>query len=474
MLFSSNIFIFLFLPATLAGYFILPKVCRNVFLLVMSLAFYAWGEPRFVFAMMGSIIFNFFMALLVDRTRNNMIHSRIALAVCLAGNIGLLSVFKYSWFVTENLSRLGFDVPLIGYALPIGISFFTFQSMSYAIDVYRNDATVQRKPHNVGLYISIFPALIAGPIIRYKDFEPYIGGRTVSFEMFSEGVRRFILGLSKKVLLANNMALIADQAFSMPDAERSITYAWIGAIAYTFQIFFDFAGYSDMAIGLGKMFGFKFLKNFNLPYISKSISEFWRRWHISLGRWFRDYVYFSLGGSRVERKSRLVFNLFVTWLLTGIWHGASWNFVVWGLMYFALITFEKLTGYPGKFQTALAKGLYQGFTMLCVILGWVVFRAKGLYAAGGYYLSMLGLAGNPATCDYVHLSFREYWLFLIMAVLFSSGLPENTVTRLSGSGRKTVRLVTNALLVALYVFCFLWAVSFIIIDAYNPFIYFNF
>ena len=474
MLFSSNIFIFLFLPVTLGVYFVLPKAFKNVFLLIMSLAFYAWGEPKFVFAMIGSIVFNYAMALLVDHTWNNMILSRIALAICLAGNIGLLSIFKYLGFITENLVRMGLDIPLMGYALPIGISFFTFQSMSYAIDVYRGDAKVQKKPHNVGLYISIFPALIAGPIIRYKDFEPYIAGRTVDFEMFGEGVRRFILGLSKKVLLANNMALIADHAFSMPDAERSIVYAWLGAIAYTFQIFFDFSGYSDMAIGLGKMFGFKFLENFNLPYISKSISEFWRRWHISLGRWFRDYVYFSLGGSRVESKVRLVFNLFITWLLTGIWHGASWNFVVWGLMYFALITFEKLSGYPGKFKTGAAKGLYRVFTMLCVILGWVVFRAKGGAAAAGYYLSMLGLAGNPVMCDFVTFTFREYWLYLIFAVLFSTALPSNAMARLTDSVNSAVRLVTRALAVVLYIFCFLWAVSFIIIDAYNPFIYFNF
>ena len=474
MLFSSNIFIFLFLPVALAGYYLLPKPCRNVFLLVMSLLFYAWGEPRFVFAMMGSIVFNYAMALLVDRTRSHVLYSRIALAVCLAGNIGLLSVFKYLGFITENMNRFGFDVPMIEFALPIGISFFTFQAMSYAIDVYRGDARVQKKPHNVGLYISIFPALIAGPIIRYKDFEPYIEGRTVDFEMFGEGVRRFILGLSKKVLLANNMALIADQAFAMPDAERAVVYAWLGAIAYTFQIFFDFSGYSDMAIGLGKMFGFKFLENFNLPYISKSISEFWRRWHISLGRWFRDYVYFSLGGSRVDTKGRLVLNLFVTWLLTGIWHGASWNFVIWGLMYFVLITFEKLSGYPQKFKTGFAKGLYRVFTLLCVIGGWVIFRAQGAGAAAGYYMSMLGLAGNPVSSDFVILTFREYWLFLVFAVLFSTALPGTLSRRLSDSRSNAFRLATKVIAVALYVFCFLWAISFLIIDAYNPFIYFNF
>ena len=474
MLFSSNIFIFLFLPVTLAGYYILPKPVKNIFLLIMSLVFYAWGEPKFVFAMMGSIVFNYAMALLVDRFRNNKNLSRIALIICLAGNIGLLSIFKYLGFITENMIRLGLDIPYIGYALPIGISFFTFQAMSYAIDVYRGDTTVQKKPHNVGLYISIFPALIAGPIIRYKDFEPYINNRSVDFEMFSEGVRRFILGLSKKVLLANNMALIADQAFAMPDAERSVIYAWLGAIAYTFQIFFDFAGYSDMAIGLGKMFGFRFLENFNLPYISKSISEFWRRWHISLGRWFRDYVYFSLGGSRVERKSRLVFNLFITWLLTGIWHGASWNFIVWGLMYFVLITFEKLSGYPQKFRTGLAKSFYRVFTLLCVVGGWVIFRAEGGSAAIGYGLSMLGLSGNPVFSDYVILTFREYWLFLFFAILFSTAYPSKLKTRLGNSDGRILSLVINISFILMYLFCFLWAVSFIVTSAHNPFIYFNF
>jgi len=440
----------------------------------MSLVFYAWGEPKFVFAMMGSIVFNYAMAILVDRTRASRMLSRVFLAVCLAGNIGLLSVFKYLGFITENMMRLGLDIPYIGYALPIGISFFTFQSMSYAIDVYRGDAAVQKKPHNVGLYIAIFPALIAGPIIRYKDFESYIDGRTVDFEMFSEGVRRFILGLSKKVLIANNMALIVDQAFALPDAARSIIYAWLGAIAYTFQIFFDFSGYSDMAIGLGRMFGFRFLENFNYPYISKSISEFWRRWHMSLGRWFRDYVYFSLGGSRVETRSRLVFNLFITWLLTGVWHGASWNFIAWGLMYFVLITFEKLSGYPQKFKTAFAKVLYQIFTLLCVVGGWVVFRAQGGKAALGYIMSMLGLYANPVSCDYVILTFREYWLFLIMAILFSTEFPSKTMSRLRNTNGKVVPFVTGVFAFCLYIFCFIWAVSFIIIDAYNPFIYFNF
>ncbi|MCL1896659.1 MAG: MBOAT family protein, partial [Clostridiales bacterium] len=262
MLFSSNIFIFLFLPVTIAGYYILPKRFRNVFLLIMSLGFYAWGEPSFVFVMIASIVFNYAMAMLVSWGKEKGL-GRLFLVICVAGNLALLFVYKYYGFFMTNINRLGFDIEFEWITLPLGISFFTFQAMSYVIDVYRGDVRVQKKPHNVGLYIALFPQLIAGPIVRFKDFEQFIGKRAESFEMFGEGVKRFIIGLSKKVLLANNMALIADHAFSIPDAERSIIYAWLGAIAYAFQIFFDFSGYSDMAIGLGKMFGLKFLENFN-------------------------------------------------------------------------------------------------------------------------------------------------------------------------------------------------------------------
>lgn len=270
------------------------------------------------------------------------------------------------------------------------------------------------------------------------------------------------------------MALIADKAFSLPDVQRSAIYAWIGAVAYSFQILYDFSGYSDMAIGLGKMFGFHFLENFNYPYISKSISEFWRRWHMSLGQWFRDYVYFPLGGSHVKSKARLVFNLFVVWSLTGAWHGASWHFIFWGLMYFVLITFEKLTGYPQKFESNLAKTVYRIFTLLCVLGGWVLFRAPGLKAAIKYGLSMFALLGNPIFCDNVILTFREYWMFLLLATLCSTELFKNAATRLNVPERKTLRLITNTVSVVFYIFCFLWAISFIILGAHNPFIYFNF
>ena len=428
----------------------------------------------FVLVMVGSILLNYTIAILIDRLRKKKTLPKVMLSICVACNLGLLFIYKYFDFFVSNINRLGLNLPYANLALPIGISFFTFQAMSYVIDVYRGDVDVQKKLHYIGLYISFFPQLIAGPIVRYKTIEKQIDNRTVSLEQFSAGVQRFIIGFSKKILLANNMALIADKAFALPDAERSVIYAWIGAIAYSLQILFDFSGYSDMAIGLGKMFGFNFLENFNYPYISKSISEFWRRWHMSLGQWFRDYVYFPLGGSRVSSTARLIFNLFIVWLLTGAWHGASWNFVIWGLIYFVLIAFEKLTGYPNKFQSLVSVTLYRVLTLLCVLGGWVLFRAAGTREAVKYGLSMLGMRGNPIFCDNVILTFREYWVFLLAALLCSTELFKRLRERLDNSIRKNLRRTLNILSVAFYMFCFIWAVSFLILGAHNPFIYFNF
>ena len=474
MIFSSNIFMFLFLPITLIGYFLIKKSYRNIFLFIMSLVFYAWGEHKFVFAMIGSIIFNYSAAVLIEKFRLRQKLCKAILIIGIIGNLALLFVFKYFDFFIENINRLGLNLSLAGIALPIGISFFTFQAMSYIIDVYRQDVSVQRSFLFVGLYIALFPQLIAGPIIRYRTIGYQIESRITSFDGFSEGVQRFIIGFSKKVLLANNMALIADNAFGLPDIERSVVYAWLGAIAYSLQIFFDFSGYSDMAIGLGKMFGFKFPENFNYPYLSKSVSEFWRRWHISLGQWFRDYVYFPLGGSRVNTKLRLVSNLFIVWALTGVWHGASWNFVFWGLLYFVLITFEKLTGYPNKFRSSLAKQLYRIFTILSVIGGWVLFRANGAKAALGYVLSMFGLVGNSVFCANTFFTIREYWMFLLFSILCSTELFKKVRTRIDNSGNKILITSANIISTCLCFFCFIWAISFIFISAHNPFIYFNF
>lgn len=474
MVFSSNIFLFLFLPVALVGYYLLHKPYRNVFLLIMSLGYYSWGEPKFVFVMIGSILFNYALALVIDRVREKKTLCKAIMVFCVAGNLAPLFIYKYLDFFIENVNHFGLNIPLTNYVLPIGISFYTFHALSYVIDVYRGDIAVQRKPHYIGLYFSFFPQLIAGPIVRYKDIEKQLGDRSVDFATFSEGVQRFLIGFSKKILLANNMALIADKAFSLPDAERSVVFAWLGAIAYSFQILFDFSGYSDMAIGLGKMFGFHFLENFDYPYLSKSISEFWRRWHISLGRWFRDYVYFPLGGSRTKSSARLIFNLFIVWLLTGVWHGASWNFIAWGLFYFVLIAFEKQTGYPQKFKSVAAQTAYRVFVLLCVLGGWVLFRATGGRAAIGYGLSMFALRGNPVFCDNVIYTIREYWLFLIASTLCSAGFFKTAARRLESARSMVVRSIASVFFVVSYLFCFVWAMSFIILGSHNPFIYFNF
>ena len=472
MLFSSNLFLFLFLPAVLLGYSVLPRQLRNLFLLAASLIFYAWGTGSFVFVMIGSILFNYLAALIMDRVSRQWVRKAL-LVVAVAGNLGILFVYKYLDFFITNLNALGFHLPLQNIALPLGISFFTFQAMSYVIDVYRGSAKAQARPQNIGLYISFFPQLVAGPIVRYQTIAEQIDHRRENIDDFSEGVRRFILGFAKKIILSNNMALVADAVFSAAPEERSVVYAWMGALAYAFQILFDFSGYSDMAIGLGKMFGFHFLENFDYPYISSSVSEFWRRWHMSLGQWFRDYVYFPLGGSRVKSKARLVWNLFVVWSLTGIWHGASWNFVVWGLMYFALIAFEKLTGLPKRFVHGWQKELYRIFTLLCVLVGWVFFRAPDLGSAVRFVQSMLGLAGNAFTGDMVVRTFQQYRFFFLAALLCSTPIFKMAKEKLAAHSKHLTAAV-DLLSVPAYLFLLLWAVSFIMIGSHNPFIYFNF
>ena len=331
----------------------------------------------------------------------------------------------------------------------------------------------QTLPQNIGLYISFFPQLVAGPLVRYQTIADQIDHRQENFDDFSEGVRRFILGFAKKVILSNNLALVADAVFSTAPDQRSVVYAWMGALAYAFQILFDFSGYSDMAIGLGKLFGFHFSENFDYPYISASVSEFWRRWHISLGQWFRDYVYFPLGGSRVKSKARLVWNLFVVWSLTGIWHGASWNFVVWGLMYFVLIAFEKLTGLPKRFPHGWQKGLYRVFTLLCVLVGWVFFRAADLPSALEFLQSMLGLSGNGFFDSMVIRAFRQYRFFFLAAVLCSTPVFPIWKEKLTAGGG-WIAAAAKILSIPVYCFLLLWAVSFIMTGSHNPFIYFNF
>ena len=479
MLFSSNLFVFAFLPIVLIVYYIINPKFRNIFLLIASLFFYAWGEPKFVIVMLFSILVNYMFALIVhslQKSSKKKALIRLSIVLMLVINLGIMFIYKYLNFTISNLNSLfGNILPQTHIVLPIGISFFTFQAISYVLDVYRGNGEAQKNPMNVGLYISFFPQLIAGPIVRYETIAREIKTRKETFFDFSAGVQRFLLGFCKKVLIANNMALIADKAFSSQSfSELSVGFAWLGAIAYTLQIFFDFSGYSDMAIGLGKMFGFHFLENFNYPYISKSVSEFWRRWHISLSSWFRDYVYFPMGGSRVESNLKLVRNLFVVWLLTGVWHGASWNFIFWGLMYFVILTFEKLSGYPKKFKKAPARIAYQIFTLLCIVCGWVLFRASDLNYALNYLKSMFALNGNTWSDANAGFYLHEYLVFLIAGLLFSLPAVRWIKEKLKNVCSKTLFAVFEFFTPIVYIGLFALAISYLVLGTYNPFIYFNF
>ncbi len=350
MVFSSLTFLFFFLPITLAVNAILPRQVRNYWLLIVSLVFYAWGAGSFVLVMILSIAMNYVFARLIDWSDKPGFRKAI-LWLAVAANLGILFYNKYMNFFTENLAKIfGDSITVTSIILPIGISFFTFQAMSYVVDVYRKDTPVQKNPYYLGLYIAFFPQLIAGPIVRYRTIAAQIEEREITVDKFTTGVSRFCAGFAMKVILANNLSVVADAAFELSSTpgNLSVCFAWLGAIAYSLQILFDFSGYSSMAIGLGRMFGFEFLENFDYPYISKTVTEFWRRWHMSLGQWFRDYVYFPLGGSRVDKKWKIGRNLFIVWALNGMWHGANWTFILWGIGYFVAIYFEKLTNLPKR------------------------------------------------------------------------------------------------------------------------------
>jgi Predicted membrane protein involved in D-alanine export len=474
MVFSSTIFLFAFLPFVIAGYYLINPKFRNFFLTIASIFFYAWGETKFVFLMLASILANYIFALLVDKYRKRKALAKMILGIMILCNITFFFVFKYLNFAILNLnSFLGLQIPQTHIALPIGISFFTFQIMSYVFDVYRQQGDVQKNPLNVALYVSLFPQLIAGPIVRYETVAREINYRQETIQDFSAGVCRFIIGLAKKVVISNSVAVIADYAFSYTDfSTLSVSMAWLGIICYTLQIYFDFSGYSDMAIGLGQMFGFHFLENFNHPYISRSITEFWRRWHISLGTWFRDYVYFPMGGSRVESKRRLVFNLFVVWVLTGIWHGASWNFLVWGLFYFVLLVIEKLTGFPEKSTKKWARNLYWIPTMLFVIFGWVLFRSPTLSYSLKYIGSMFGLMGNTWGSGSAAFLWRNTANILLFAIVAAT--PVALIWKKVRAQYVLLNRITLIMEPFYYITILIISLSYIAISSYNPFIYFNF
>jgi D-alanyl-lipoteichoic acid acyltransferase DltB (MBOAT superfamily) len=463
----------------------------------MSLSFYAWGEPTFVFVMMASILMNWLFGLLVTTLKQQNIR-RVIMAAMFACNIGLFFVFKYLSFTVSQLHRFfAIDIVDPGFVLPIGISFFTFQAMSYVIDVYRGKAKVQKNPLNVALYISLFPQLIAGPIVRYQTIANQINERVFRLDDFTKGIRRFIVGFAKKTLIANSLGIVADQAFSdFNPATTTLLLVWFGILCYTLQIYFDFSGYSDMAIGLGLMFGFHFEENFKYPYVSKSITEFWRRWHISLGTWFRDYVYFPLGGSRVDSKMRLVLNLFIVWTLTGIWHGASWNFVFWGLFYFAFLTLEKLTGIVGKIEKRrVLKYTYMAVTIMAVMIGWVFFRSEGMGNALDYLSVMFGIYSVPiADPDTIYVC-SQHLIILIIAIVGCTPMVASICGKLvsyfgtplseeAGEAASDIKQDIARLTIREYVFwivcgvCLIGvlfiSISFTVSTKFNPFIYFNF
>lgn len=464
MVFSSMEFLFGFFPVVLILYYnpiIKNRTYRNIVLLLASLGFYAWGEPVFVFLMILSIILTWFAGLKMDKAKNKK-QKKLWLNIGVFIHVALLFVFKYLTFVASQLGLLlNKDFSAINITLPIGISFFTFQLMSYIFDVYYGKAAVQKNPFWLGLYVSLFPQLIAGPIVRYEQIADEIKNRKENATDFFEGLKRFIFGMGKKLLIANYVAQIADNLFTI-SANENITVlgAWLGAIAYTFQIYFDFSGYSDMAIGLGRMFGFHFAENFNFPYISKSITEFWRRWHISLSTWFRDYVYIPLGGNRVS-KPRWLFNIFIVWLLTGIWHGANWTFLVWGLFYFVLLMFEKLTGITKKM------GFFSHiYTLFMVIIGWVIFRAENIEKALLYISQMFGLNGAGLT-DTLSLQYlNSSKIVLIFAVLFSTPIYSFAKKKF----KKCSNVIDCIMILVIGALVIISTVS----TTYNPFIYFNF
>lgn len=471
MLFTSPLFLFLFLPLVLLSFYLVPKQVKNFVLLSSSILFYTWGEEELVLLMLTSTVIDYSCGLLIESGKK-----KLGLYISILANLSFLACFKYADFAFENfhivLSKLGWsdsvfsDLP--GIALPLGISFYTFQTMSYTIDVYRGEVKANRNFIEFATYVTMFPQLVAGPIVRYIDIQKQLSNRNLSWGKFSEGIQRFIIGLGKKVILANTFAAVSDEIFDFSPYDISTGVAWLGIVTYSLHIFFDFSGYSDMAIGLGKMFGFDFLENFNYPYISKSIRDFWRRWHISLSSWFRDYVYIPLGGSKNGKYSTYL-NLGIVFFVTGFWHGASWNFIVWGMFHGAFIVFERLGG--GKLIEKTGP-LQHVYTLLVVLVGWVFFKAETLTHALLYLKQMfIPAVKENILGDVSYFLSKELSIALIVGVLISMPFYSFMKERLSKS--KVSSLFNTAYFIFLIVL-FHISVSYIAIDSYNPFIYFRF
>lgn len=455
MVFSGLNFLFIFLPIVLILYYICPKKARNCLMMLASLVFYAWGEPVYVLIMIFATIFGYFIGRLIqyflDKKRKNM--ALLALIVSVVANLSVLGIYKYAG-------------PYLGLALPIGISFFTFQIMSYTIDVYRGKVGCQRNLIDFGTYVTMFPQLIAGPIVRYETVEKQLHNRTITVEKMGDGIRRFVIGLGKKVLIANLCGTLWEYVISVPFEGRTLVFAWLGAIGFTFQIYFDFSGYSDMAIGLGKMFGFEYEENFNYPYIGKSITEFWHRWHISLSTWFKEYVYIPLGGNK-KGKARQILNIMIVWGLTGIWHGASLNFLFWGLFFGVLLIAEKLIKPHIKFKVpALLGHIYM---LALVVFGWVLFAIEDFRLLWEYLQNMFGCSGIwDAGNGYFVM---KYLVLLIIAAIGSTPAPKKVAQWLC----KKLPVPVRAVVVNVFIFAVLFlSVALIVGDSYNPFLYFRF
>jgi alginate O-acetyltransferase complex protein AlgI len=470
MVFSSFVFLFLFLPVVLLCYYVCPPKGRNFVLLVFSLLFYAWGEPKYVLIMLFSTVFDYTNGRLIayGRDRGKARFTKTVLVIDLVGNLGILGFFKYTDFFINSINSItGAGISLLHIALPIGISFYTFQTMSYTIDVYRGTVPAQRNILNFATYVTLFPQLIAGPIVQYKTIADELEKRNVGWEDFSEGALRFSVGLAKKVILANQIGSLWTQISGAQSL--TVASAWLGAIAYTFQIYFDFSGYSDMAIGLGRMFGFHFLENFDHPYISTSITEFWRRWHISLSGWFREYVYIPLGGNR-KGVAANVRNLLIVWALTGLWHGASVNFILWGLYYGVLLILEKFVFAP-VVKKCNAHGFGHLYTMFFVIAGWVIFAQTDMSALGTYLKAMVGIGVPAVSSDFLYYLSTNAVL-LVLLVICSLDWKRAKEKLALWRGKSPVR---SAVLSAVWMVLLLGlSTAFLVGDSYNPFLYFRF
>lgn len=465
MLFSSINFLYYFLPCVLIIYFITPTKLKNSILLISSLLFYFYGEPIYIFVMLGAILSAYIHGILIDKYKN---YKKIFLISSVILSLGTLGLFKYSDFLITNLNNIfQSKISLLNLALPIGISFYTFQILSYVYDVYKGKVQVQKNFIKLATYVALFPQLIAGPIVRYSDIEKELTDRQHSFEKISLGIRRFIIGISKKVLIANQLGELC-QVFLQTN-EKSVVFYWIYAISFSLQIYFDFSAYSDMAIGLGKIFGFEFLENFNYPYISKSITEFWRRWHISLGTWFKDYVYIPLGGNRVG-KIKLIRNILIVWMLTGLWHGANWTFILWGLLFGMLLIIEKL--FLLEKLEKMPKFVQHIYVLFTVMISFIIFNSNNIEEAINQIIGLFGANGESVINNYTIYYLKSYFVIIFIGIIGATPLLKNVINKLKEKDkiRKMVNILEPIALICLLLF----VTAYLVDSSYNPFLYFRF